>query len=84
MHQRFTPSFLRTSNGVEVDLILTRGGETHFFECKLSKAPKVSRGFFELYEALKPKSAWVVAPVDEQYELKKGIVVSPSSAINLE
>lgn len=83
MYERCKPSFLRTSNGAEIDLILERGQETHLFECKLSKAPKVSRGFYELQEALKPDTSWVVAPVEEQYEIKKGVMVSPLSQISL-
>ena len=74
---RFRPSFLRTSNGAEIDLLLERGGQQHLFECKLSKAPRPSRGFYELVRSLQPDTATVVAPVDEPYEIKKGIMVSP-------
>lgn len=76
-HDRFRASFLRTSNGAEIDLMLDRAGQQHLFECKLSKAPKPSRGFYELVDAIKPKTAWVVSPVDEPYEIKKGIYVCP-------
>ncbi|MBU2627247.1 MAG: ATP-binding protein, partial [Proteobacteria bacterium] len=44
------PSFVRTSNGAEIDLILERAGQRHLFECKLSKAPKPCRGFYELID----------------------------------
>ena len=74
-YDRWRPSFIRTSNGAETDLMLERAGEKHLFECKLSKAPKPSRGFYELIDAVQPASAWVVAPVDEPYEIKKGIHV---------
>jgi len=74
-HDRWKPSFLRTSNGAEIDLLIERGGKCHLFEFKLSKAPKPSRGFYELVGAMSPKSAWVVAPVDETYEIKKGVFV---------
>ena len=74
-YDRWRPSFIRTSNGAETDLMLERAGERHLFECKLSKAPKPSRGFYELIDAVQPASAWVVAPVDEPYEIKKGIHV---------
>lgn len=74
-HDRWRPSFIRTSNGAETDLMLERAGKKHLFECKLSKAPKPSRGFYELIDAVRPASAWVVAPVDEPYEIKKGIHV---------
>ncbi|MGB5687082.1 MAG: ATP-binding protein [Candidatus Electrothrix sp.] len=74
-YDRWRPSFIRTSNGAETDLMLERAGKKHLFECKLSKAPKPSRGFYELIDAVQPASAWVVAPVDEPYEMKKGIHV---------
>ena len=74
-YDRWRPSFIRTSNGAETDLMLERAGEKHLFECKLSKAPKPSRGFYELIDAVRPASARVVAPVDEPYEIKKGIHV---------
>lgn len=77
-HDRWRPSFIRTSNGAETDLMLERAGKKHLFECKLSKAPKPSRGFYELIDAVQPASAWVVAPVDEPYAIQKGIhVCSP-------
>ncbi len=80
-HERYRPSFIRTSNGAEIDLILERGGMRHVFEFKLSKAPRPSRGFYELIKTLKPESAAIIAPVDETYEIHPGIRVCPPSAI---
>ncbi|MCF8130202.1 MAG: ATP-binding protein [Deltaproteobacteria bacterium] len=74
-YDRWKPSFLRTSNGAEIDLVMERAGRHHLFECKLSKAPKPSRGFHELVDSMQPESAWVMAPVDEPFEIKKGIFV---------
>lgn len=72
-------SFLRTSNGAELDLVAERSGRTEVFEIKLSKAPKPSRGFFELVRELEPRRAWIVAPVDEPYAYAEGIeVTSPA------
>jgi len=76
-YERWRPSFLRTSNGAEVDLVLERGSRYHFFEFKLSKAPKPSRGFYQLVDDMQPDSAWVVAPVDEIYEIRRDIHVCP-------
>jgi predicted AAA+ superfamily ATPase len=76
-YDRWHPSFIRTSNGAEVDLMLERAGKRHLLECKLSKAPKPSRGFYELVSDIRPEQAWIVAPVNEPYEIKKGITVSP-------
>jgi uncharacterized protein len=72
---------MRTANGAEMDLILERAGRRHVFECKLSKAPKPSRGFYELINAVQPASAWVIAPVDEPYEIRKGVMVCPLNTI---
>ena len=74
-YDRWKPSFLRTSNGAEIDLVMERAGRHHLFECKLSKAPKLSRGFHELVDSMQPESAWVIAPVDKPFEIKKGIFV---------
>jgi len=82
-HPRWRASFVRTSNGAEIDLLLERSGRRHLFECKLSKAPKPSRGFHELVEDIQPESAWVVAPVDEMYEIRKNIMVCPPTKIML-
>jgi hypothetical protein len=82
-HDRWRPSFLRTSNGAEIDLVLERAGQFRIFECKLSKAPKPSRGFHELINDMKPESAWVIAPVDEPYEIEKGVFVCPPWQLNL-
>jgi predicted AAA+ superfamily ATPase len=83
-NDRWQPSFLRTSNGAEADLVLERGGRRHLLECKLSKAPKPSRGFHELMASLAVESAWIVAPVDEPYEIGKGVFVCPPGKLDLE
>ena len=83
-HDRFQPSFLRTSNGAEIDLILERSGQLHIFECKLSKAPKPSRGFYELINSIKPKSARIIAPVDDAYEINSGIWVCPLGDLKID
>jgi len=72
---RWRPYFLRTGNGAEVDLLPERGQRRWVFEIKLSKAPKPSRGFFQLVEDLRPERAFVVAPVDEPYEYRAGVWV---------
>jgi len=76
-HHRWHPSFMRTANGAEMDLVLERAGRRHVFECKLSKAPKPSRGFYELIDSLQPESAWVIAPVDAPYEISEKVTVCP-------
>ena len=39
----------------EVDLVMEKGTEVMLFELKASKAPKPSRGFFELVADMKPR-----------------------------
>ncbi len=70
------PSFIRTGNDAEVDLLLEQGTRRVLIECKLSKAPKVSRGLHQLAADLSPDQAWLVAPVDESYPVQGGIRVA--------
>ena len=64
-------SFYRTSNGVELDLVLEKGGERIAIECKASSAPTVSKGFWTAVEDLKIAHAFVVAPVSHAYPIGK-------------
>jgi predicted AAA+ superfamily ATPase len=70
------PCFLRTSNGAEVDLIMERGRDLQVFEIKLSKAPKPSRGFYEIIDDLNPSKCMLIAPVDDSYAYDKKITVT--------
>ncbi len=83
MNKRWTCSYIRTSNGAEADLVMERAGRRYLIECKLSKAPRPSRGFHELMETLKPDSSWIVAPVEERYEFKKDIWICPLDQASL-
>jgi len=76
-HPRWRPYFLRTGNGAELDLVLERGQRWRVFEIKLSKAPRVSRGFHELVGQLQPERAELIAPVDQAFEARPGIWVRP-------
>ena len=75
--QRWQPHVLRTSNGAELDLVLERGQHRRVYEIKLSKAPRVSRGFHELVAQLQPERAELIAPVDQAFEARPGIWVRP-------
>ena len=80
-HPRWRPHFCRTGHGAELDLVLERGQRRRVYEIKLSKAPKLSRGFHELVEVLQPERAELIAPIDTSYEIKPGIWVrSPLEA----
>jgi hypothetical protein len=69
-------SFYRDSHGNELDLILEKGGKKVAIECKASKAPTLEKGFWNSLKALQIKEAWVIAPVEDCYEIKKGVRVT--------
>lgn len=71
------PSFYRTADGAEIDLVLERGQRRIAVECKASTAPTVSRGFWTAIDDLAIDEAWVIAPVAEPYPLRKGVTVAP-------
>jgi predicted AAA+ superfamily ATPase len=69
-------SFYRTSNGAEVDLVLTfRNQQTWTIEIKRSSAPTVSKGFYQAATELGAVRKLLVAPVEQPYPLKEGIEV---------
>ena len=69
-------SFYRTSNGAEVDLVLTfRNQQTWTIEIKRSSAPTVSKGFYQAATDLSAVRKLLVAPVEQPYPLKEGIEV---------
>jgi hypothetical protein len=62
--------FYRTSNGTEVDLVLTLpGGKLWAIEIKRSSAPKVERGFHLACADLKPEKRFVVYSGKERFPL---------------
>lgn len=67
--------FYRTSDGTELDLVLEKAGVRIGFECKASSAPSVTAGFWSSVAALNLNEAFVVAPVDSGYALKKKVRV---------
>lgn len=69
-------SFYRTSNGAEVDLVLTfRNQETWTIEIKRSSAPTLSRGFYQAASDLGAARKLLVAPVAQPYPMKDRIEV---------
>ena len=75
--KRWRGSFYRTSNGAEIDLVLEKGNKTIAIEIKASANPKVSRGFWSSIEEVKADFSYVIAPVNEEYPLKKNVSVIP-------
>lgn len=69
-------SFYRTSNGAEVDLVLTfRNQQTWALEIKRSSAPTVSRGFHQGAHDVGASQKILVAPVDRAYPTKESTEV---------
>jgi len=69
--------FYRTAAGAEVDLVLKRARQTVVVEVKFSAVPKPAKGFWNALEDLKPRRAFVVAPVRERYPLTERVQVLP-------
>ncbi len=74
---RWQASFFRTSNGAEIDLILTKGQKTVAIEIKSSTSPRLSKGSWNAIDSIKPDVALVIAPVEGQYPLAKNVMVKP-------
>ena len=63
-------NYYRTSNGTEVDLVLTLpGGKLWAIEVKRSSAPKTERGFHSACADLQPEKRFVVYPGTERFPL---------------
>ncbi|MBU1167959.1 MAG: ATP-binding protein [Proteobacteria bacterium] len=67
----WSPSFYRTSSGVEIDLILQKGLKKIAVEFKASKSPSLSKGLFIALKDLAIKDAYIIAPVDEPYKINE-------------
>jgi hypothetical protein len=77
-------SFYRTATGVELDLLLERPGRQGVLavEFKYSSAPQPSKGFWQALADIKPVHAWIVAPVNEAYLLRKDVEVVPITGLD--
>lgn len=64
-------NYYRTSNGTEVDLLLTLpGGDLWAIEVKRSSAPKLERGFHSACADLDPQQRFLVYPGTERFPLE--------------
>jgi hypothetical protein len=69
-------SFYRTAAGAEIDLVLEKGSRRIAIECKASAAPEPTQGFWNAMEDIGAKEAWIVAPIEGSYPLKRGVTVA--------
>jgi predicted AAA+ superfamily ATPase len=74
---RWQASYYRTSNGAEVDLILTKGNKTIAVEIKSSTSPKVSKRFWSSIETIAPDQTYIIAPVEGTYPIAENVQVMP-------
>jgi len=72
--QKLSMYFYRTHDGAECDLVLVKG---HVVKCcaeiKYSKAPNISRGFYESMKSLKCSAGYVICQTDMVYRNKQGV-----------
>lgn len=69
-------SFYRTQVGAEADLVIgTPGGRLACLEVEYSNAPRLSRGFYQSLEDLKPDFRYVIIPEGEGYRKADDIQV---------
>ncbi len=72
------PSFYRTSNGAEIDLVLEKGLRRIAVEFKASSAPKPTRGLYHAVQDLEISEVYIVAPLPEEttYSAREGVTVT--------
>lgn len=69
-------SQITTSNQAEIDLILKKGRRVVAVECKLSKAPSLSKGFHLLMQDLEISEGYVVSPISEPFPIRNNIIAT--------
>lgn len=67
--------FYRTSHGAELDLILQKGNTKIALECKISDAPKPTKGFWIALEDVIPDATFIVSPNAQKYPIGDNIWV---------
>ena len=64
-------TYITTSNQAEIDFILTKGRRIVAVECKLSRAPIVSKGFYNILTDMKIKEAYIICLVKSPFPFDK-------------
>jgi hypothetical protein len=70
----------RTAKGAEIDLVLEKGRRRIAVECKASTSPEVTPGFWSALQDVGAQEAWIVAPIEGSYPLRKGAAVASLEA----
>ena len=74
---RWQTSFYRTSNGAEIDLVLSKGMRKIAVEIKSSTSPRVAQGFWNCVETIAPEQTAVIALVEAPYPIADNVTVFP-------
>ena len=69
--------FYRTAAGAEMDVVVQHGSQTICFEIKSSSAPKVTQGFYNAMQDIKPTATYIVAQVGKRYAFSEQVQVIP-------
>jgi predicted AAA+ superfamily ATPase len=71
---RASASFYRTAAGAEVDLVIEhKNGRLWIIEIKRGLGAKLTRGFYQAFNDLKPERAFAVHAADDRYPIAEGI-----------
>ena len=73
---RWTFGHYRTKAGAEIDLIMSKGNKRIAIEIKASKSPKIQRGFWSACDDIKATGKFIVALVDDSYEIQDQTLVT--------
>ena len=77
-NDRYVPTFYRTEDGAEIDLILERGGKPIMaVEVKRASAPKTGKNFQTVCDELGINKRFVVYPGTERYPMSGGVEAIP-------
>ena len=72
--KRSIPSFYRSSNGTEIDLILELpNGDKWAIEIKFSLTPKLQKGFHAASADVQPDKSFIVYPGNERYPIAQNV-----------
>ena len=74
--------YATTADLAEIDFILKKGRRTVAVECKLSKSPQLSKGFFTLMSDLKIKEGYVVCPISSSFPLKENVTATGIASLS--
>ena len=80
--ENWSTYFYRTSAGAEIDLLLVpKNKKPIAIEIKYSASPKVSKGFWNIFEDTSCEKGFVVYPGEEIYPLSKNVFATPIEKI---